>query len=250
MREAALITGGGSGIGRALAHVLAGQFDMTVFIVGRRMAKLRETAQPFPKLIHPIAADVASDAGRAAIETGLGQTRLRFLVHNAGVLEPVKPLLAVTLEEWRAHMAVNVEGPLFLTRLLLPRLQKGARILHISSGAAHHAYAGWGAYCTSKAALHMIYRVLKEELAASGILIGSVRPGVVDTPMQDRVRQAAPEVFPALSKFLRLKEEGKLISPQTSAQFIARLLTAVPDDRFGQQEWDIREHSDILPDTQ
>eukprot|EP00957_Ditylum_brightwellii_P005530 424079-Ditylum_brightwellii.AAC.1 len=91
-------------------------------------------------------------------------------------------------------MAVNMEGPLFLTQALLPKLKAatttigGARVLHISSGASQKPYRGWGPYCTSKAGLNMIYRVLREELQPHNIHVGSVRPGVVDTPMQDQAR--------------------------------------------------------------
>lgn len=59
------------------------------------------------------------------------------MVHNAAVLEPVKPLMEVDVCEWRQSMSTNVEAPLFLTQMLLPHLKAGARILHISSGAAH-----------------------------------------------------------------------------------------------------------------
>jgi len=246
MSDIALITGGGSGIGRALAHRLAERYQMDVYIVGRRPEKLQQTAAPFPERIFAIPADVSTEERRASIAAALKNRKIRFLVHNAGVLDPVKPLLEVTVQEWRNHMAVNVEGALFLTQKLVPLLEKGARILHISSGAAHNAYAGWGAYCASKAALHMIYQVFREELKAYGIIVGSLRPGVVDTPMQDHVREAAPEIFPALEKFLNLKKEGKLFSPETVAKFIAYLLFQTSEAQFSVQEWDIRDHLELL----
>ncbi len=187
-------------------------------------------------------ADVATPDGREKIAAQMQGKKIRFVVHNAAVLEPVKPLSKVSLKEWQTHFAINVEGPLFLTQALLMQLQAGSRILHISSGAAHHAYAGWGAYCSSKAALHMLYRVWTLELKDRGIRVGRVRAGVVDTPMQDRVRHATPDTFPALDKFLKLKEEGKLLDPQTVARYIGCLLTATDDETFSKQEWDIREH--------
>jgi NAD(P)-dependent dehydrogenase (short-subunit alcohol dehydrogenase family) len=141
------------------------------------------------------------------------------------------------LAEWRDHQAINVEGPLFLTKTLLDYL-RGGRILHISSGAAHHAYQGWGAYCTSKAALYMIYLTLREELKKYNIQVGSVRPGVVDTPMQDEVRKAKVENFPALSRFVDLKNEDKLFNPQAVADFIYKILTESNDQQFSEEEWD------------
>ncbi len=242
----AIITGAGSGIGRALSVELARNYGLHILAVGRHLTTLQETQKFSPEFIEPLVADVSKDEDRAKIARRMSGEEIRFVVHNAAVLQPVKPLKDVSLTEWRTHFAINVEGPLFLTQQLLPLLKTGSRILHVSSGAAHHAYAGWGAYCTSKAALYMIYQVLNLELHEQGILVGSVRPGVVDTPMQDRVRQASREVFPALDRFIQLRKEGKLFAPERVAKFIGKLLTATTDETFVSREWDIREHENFF----
>lgn len=238
----AIVTGAGSGLGRAISIELAKTYGMNVLAVGRRLEPLKQTQKQAPQKIQTLSADVSSEEGRQKIVDFAADKAVKFVVHNAAVLQPVKPLRNITTEEWRTHFAINVEGPLFLTQKLLPYLGQGARILHISSGAAHHAYAGWGAYCTSKAALHMLYLVWNKELKEQGILVGSVRPGVVDTPMQDQVRQSSKEAFPELDRFLQLHAEGKLLAPQTVARFIGLLLTRTSDEQFVGQEWDIREH--------
>lgn len=240
-KKIVLITGGGSGIGQALAWHLADRGN-TVLVTGRRLCALEKTKNKHEQNIQILRADVSKEKDREKIAARIAEQdyAIRFLVHNAALLEPVKPLLNISLQEWREHMAVNVEGPLFLTQSLLPYLQDG-RILHISSGAAHNPYQGWGAYCTSKAALYMIYQVLRLELAEKNILVGSVRPGVVDTPMQDRVRQADKNIFPDLEKFEALKAENKLYPAQTVARFLAHLLLETADDEFSAAEWDIRE---------
>ncbi|WP_290650772.1 SDR family NAD(P)-dependent oxidoreductase, partial [Aquisalimonas sp.] len=135
------------------------------------------------------------------------------------------------------------EAPLFLTQALLDRLQGGGRVLHISSGAAHHGYAGWGSYCASKAALHMIYQVLREELQDRGIAVGSVRPGVVDTPMQALVREQPPERFPMVQRFLDLHATGQLEDPQDVARFTAWLLLDVDETAYSAEEWSFTEPS-------
>ena len=226
----------------------ANAYGMRVLAVGRRESALQATQALNPQKIKICSADVSSLDGRERIVQAIIGKNLRFVVHNAAVLQPVKPLANVSLQEWRIHFAVNVEGPLFLTQALLPHLQKGSRILHISSGAAHHAYAGWGAYCSSKAALHTLYHVWNLELKSRDILVGSVRPGVVDTPMQDQVRQASQEIFPSINKFLKLREEGKLLAPETVARFIGHLLMQTDNETFIAQEWDIREHGQQFND--
>jgi len=243
----ALVTGAGSGIGQAISVELADKHQVKVLAVGRTLSKLQQTKAYNPQKIEILSADVASEEGRQAISTFVKKIeRLDYLIHNAAQLQPVKPLREVGLSEWRQHFAVNVEGPLFLTQKLLPYLAEQARILHISSGAAHHAYAGWGAYCTSKAALHMLYQVWNKELNARNIFVGSVRPGVVNTPMQDQVREARKEDFPALDRFIQLKQEGKLFDPPLVAQFIAKLLLQTSNEQFIEKEWDIREHAHLL----
>ena len=100
----------------------------------------------------------------------------------------------VDRESWGNVVATNLEAPLFLTQALIPNLKLSAaegdkpRVLNVSSGAAVNSYEGWGPYCITKAGLNMMYRCLSVELSHIGILVGSVRPGVVDTPMQDSVR--------------------------------------------------------------
>ena len=246
MHSISVVTGAGSGIGRALTIELAQNHSRTVLGVGRHRETLEATRAARPDRIRIVEADVSSEAGREKIISAVEAfAQIEFLVHNAAVLDPVVPLKDITLAEWRTHQQINTEGPLFLTQALLSKLKQG-RVLHISSGAAHHAYAGWGAYCVSKAALHMIWQVWKEELSAQSIALGSLRPGVVDTPMQNRVRASERSVFPRVDKFVDLKASGKLLQPETVAQFIARVLIHTSDELFSEKEWDIREDGDRI----
>ena len=242
-----VITGGGTGIGAAIAKRLA-QNGKHVLIVGRRLELLQQVANT-TTLIQTVAADISTKNGREKVLQSLLSSSsswvVQSLIHNAGVLEPVKPLLQMTEEEWNHHMNINLNAPLFLTQTLLPQMSGGSRILHISSGAAHNPYQGWGAYCVSKAGLHMMYQLLSLELSSSqnNIHVGSVRPGVVDTPMQDTVRLQDPSIFPNLSKFQQLKESGSLLHPDKVATFIDWLLHHTTPQQFSKQEWDIRDTS-------
>mmetsp|Transcript_21506 Transcript_21506/g.34698 ORF Transcript_21506/g.34698 Transcript_21506/m.34698 type:complete len:214 (+) Transcript_21506:143-784(+) len=190
------------------------------------------------------------------------------LVHNAGVIEPITPLMKLDLEAFRSIMRINVEGPLFLTQQLLsppsPHLNHESRVLFVGSGAAHKPYHSWGGYCMSKAALHMMYQVFKEEkttvtsesgqdnmstdskdspISSSRLVLpprfGSIRPGVVDTPMQQTLRTA--QDFENVQFFKNLKEEGKLVSSEKVAKFIDFLLHDTEPDEFERDEWDIRD---------
>ena len=239
MKDIAVITGGGTGIGKALAIELAQKHDMDVLIIGRRLHPLQETANAQPDKITYCAADVGTESGREKILKCITHDlNIKFLVQNAAILGPVKSIADLKLEDWRNHMAINVEGPLFLSQLLLPKMNN-SRILHISSGAAHRALAGWAAYCSSKAALFMLYQVMNIELNERNIYVGSVRPGVVDTPMQILLRKSDPEAFPDLPLFNQYNEEGKLIPIETVAQFLAGILLKTDNKEFSEKEWDI-----------
>jgi benzil reductase ((S)-benzoin forming) len=237
MSDLAVITGAGSGLGRALASELSRR-GLELMLVGRRHEPLEQTRQALAGPGECVAADVASVDGRAAIAERVGERPVRFLVHNAAVLAPVGPLAQIELEAWRYAMAVNLEAPIFLTQALLPRL-RGGRVLHISSGAAHGPLAGWGAYCISKAGLFMAYQVMREELSQERVRVGSLRPGVVDTPMQSFIREQDVTRFPSVERFRELKAGGQLRAPEEVARFVAGVLLESSEEEYEAEEWEI-----------
>jgi NAD(P)-dependent dehydrogenase (short-subunit alcohol dehydrogenase family) len=239
MMKHILITGGGTGIGRALAERFAAK-GWRVTIVGRRLELLQEVARDYPDKISIISADVGSIQDRQKIVAEAKGT-LDLLVHNAAVLGPVGPILDQSPEDWKSHMATNVEGPLFLTQALLPNLVENSRVVNISSGAAHQGIPGWGMYCTSKAALFMLGQLLKDELTQRNIWFGSVRPGIVDTPMQAEIRALEPENFPMVEQFRQYKATGALVTSELVAQYLEWLLLEVSGPQLGEREWDIRD---------
>ena len=135
IKKHVLITGGGTGIGRALAKRFAAK-GWQVIIVGRRSEFLQDDVSQYQDSIRAITAGVGKHGDRQIISCKV-QEPLHLLVHNATVLGPVGPLLEVSLKDWRSHMASNVEGPLFLTQQLLPKMVEGSRIIEISGGAAY-----------------------------------------------------------------------------------------------------------------
>jgi benzil reductase ((S)-benzoin forming) len=236
--KTALITGGGSGIGRALALALADQ-DMKVYIVGRTVEMLEAVQQQCPAQIMPIVADVSEAVGREKIVAAFKGVRLDYLVHNAAVIGPLKPLAVTTEAEWRQCFAVNVDGPLFLTQALLGSFNAGARVLHISSGLAHRVMPGLAAYSCSKAALYLTYQAFNAELAEQNILFGSVRPGVVNTGMQMQLRRDKTD-FASQSVFKAFYEEGQLVDASVVGNALTAMLTSMSDQDFISKEWDVR----------
>lgn len=234
-----VVTGGGRGIGRALAIALAAR-RKHVLIVGRQEDDLANTAACSP-LIDYLCADVSSLEGREQITSRLQSIPvLEGLIHNAGIIEPIIPVTQIDEPSWRACMATNVEAPLFLTQRLIDKLLNG-RVLNISSGAAHFPVTGWTAYCVSKAALSMMTRCWQMESAE--IAFASVMPGIIDTNMQEKIRAASHMNSEKVDFFKRLKQDERLLTPETVAAFLCWLLLDVDASVYVSREWDIYDTS-------
>lgn len=233
-----VLTGGGSGLGRALALELAKR-EQKVLIVGRHKKNLQITAD-LSQHIEYFCADVSLAEGRSALVERIGATELRGLIHNAGIIDPILPITRLQEYEWRACMATNVEAPLFLTQALFSLLIN-ARVLHIGSGAAYFPIKGWSVYCTSKAALAMLTRCW--HLEEPQLQIASVMPGIIDTAMQATIRAAKYMDPEKLAFFCQLKNTGSLLSPETVAKFLTWLLLDVSAETYVSKEWDIYDTS-------
>ncbi len=245
-----IVTGGGSGIGRALAQALALR-GKEVLIVGRHEETLLETAA-FSPLIQYVCADVSSTLGRQQLNEHVQPVPvIHGLIHNAGIIEPISPITDISEAAWHACMATNVDAPLFLTRLLIEKLagsrdktpgqwEKG-RVLNISSGAAYFPVEGWAAYCVSKAALSMLTRCWQTESAT--IAFASVMPGIIDTQMQAQIRAARHMNPDKIDFFKRLKQESRLLTPETVAAFLCWLLLDIDASEYVSKEWDIYDTS-------
>lgn len=234
-----IVTGGGRGLGRALAHELAKRGE-AVLIVGRHENLLQETAT-FSSAITYFKMDITAEAERANLYHHLQQVpKIKGLVHNAGIIDPISPINTISLPAWRAAMMTNLEAPLFLSQGLLPQLL-GGRVLHIGSAAAYFAVKGWTAYCVSKAALSMMTRCCQLEIASTHF--ASVMPGIVDTPMAALIRQSEHMDTEKLDYFKRLQQEQRLLKPETVALFLCWLLLDVESKVYVSQEWDIYDQS-------
>lgn len=239
----ALITGGGSGIGQALTWQLA-QKGLKTIIVGRTVDRLNTTQQKYPNQIKTVVADIGQEQGRqAVIDAAQQATDLQYIIHNAALVKPFSPIQQLSLTQWQQAMAVNLEAPIFLSQQLIPMMATG-RILHISTGLAHRAFAGMAAYCISKAALHMAYLVCQQDYAGSPIQFGSIMPGTVDTPMQQDLRSADQQDLPVQSFFKALEADDKLLSPAMVAHRITKFLLEANDNTFTEKDWRIEQ----LPD--
>lgn len=234
-----VITGGGSGLGRALTLALVKR-NKKVLIVGRREERLQKTAALSP-LIDYLSADVSTELGLNQIVCALkNQNNLEGLINNAGTLDPIIPITQIEASQWHQTMKTNLDAALFLPQKLQTQLSNG-RVLNVSSGVAHFAVPNWASYCVSKAALSMLTLCWQEE--SNDIAFASVMPGIVDTEMQELAREndqmdEAKRLF-----FQNLKTTGKLLACDTVAEFLVWLLLETTAEQFSAQEWDVYDTS-------
>jgi len=189
--KVALITGAGSGMGRATARLLAAE-GASVTAADIDSAGAEETARAIVAA-GGRAESVAGDVSRRAdAERYVGATLDRFgridiLVNNAG-LEAFYPLVDTTDDVWEQMIGVNAKGPYMTTQLAVPAMLKqgGGVIVNISSGAALRGNAGLAAYSAAKAALISMTRCLAHELAPGNIRVNAIAPGLIDTPTARR----------------------------------------------------------------
>jgi NAD(P)-dependent dehydrogenase (short-subunit alcohol dehydrogenase family) len=188
---AAIVTGGSRGLGAALGEVLARR-GARVVLVARERAALEETVARIRASggeAHALAEDVGDKdaiyriAGASAALVG----SIDVLVHNASTLGPVplRLLLDTDCEDVERALAVNLVGPFRLTKAIAGAMAIRGRgvIVHVSSDAAVSAYARWGAYGVSKAALDHLNRIWGAELDGTGVRFLSVDPGEMNTRM-------------------------------------------------------------------
>lgn len=161
------------------------------------------------------------------------------LINNAGTLSPITSSGKYKTIDVIRNINVNLTAPIILSGLFVKHTANSRcdkRIINISSGAAEKAYFGWGNYCAAKAGLnHFTRAFIKEQAeAVNPVKAICVAPGVVDTEMQEQIRNASKEDFIDLDRFRALKTDGVLLTPDTAAKKIITLLECddFPDTDF------------------
>lgn len=225
----AIVTGHSRGLGEGIARALLAR--------GAQVMGIARHGNPALAGVHEVALDLADAAAlQAWLEGGelaafLGGATSALLVNNAGVVQPVGAPGTQGSARLALAVSVNVTAALVLTDAFVAATRgcPDRRVAHVSSGAGRAPYSGWSIYCATKAALDMHARAVALD-ALPGLAIASIAPGVIDTAMQAEIRNTPEQDFPAIGRFIALKQDGALADPNTAG---AQLVEYATGRHFG-----------------
>lgn len=226
---AALVTGGGRGIGQAIAVRLA-QEGWRVAVAARSLDQLEETVQRCQGQAIAAPVDVGDAASIQAMVDRVLQVfgEITLLVNNAATGGPFGPFAENDAAEWWRCQEVNVRGPMLCCRHVLPGMieRRRGRIINVASGAGTQAFADMSAYVVSKTALIRFSEQLAEEVRAHGVSVFSIHPGTVLTAMLEEARHKH-------ALLQSLVDSGQTVPPEKAADLVAFLASGKGDSLSG-----------------
>lgn len=222
MKKVIIITGGSKGIGKALCKKYS-KNGYVVFSISRTKSSLLNIEQ--------LICDVSDTKQLKKVMSRIFSTLKKkeiseiTLINNAGVLGDITPIEKNSLENITQAVQVNLAVPIITTSLFIKHAKgwnSSKKIINISSGAALTPYEGWSSYCSTKAGVDMLTKVVAKEQKAveNGVSVWAIRPGVVNTQMQTQIRNTPKKDFAMLDKFVSLYEKEQLFSPDFVADKI------------------------------
>ena len=221
----ALVTGGGRGIGRAIAQALANA-GWPVAITARSAAELDETVKLAANRMVAVTADVADPGDVHAMVERVQREfgSIDLLVNNAGMPGPLGPFWENDPAEWWRNQEVNLRGPMLCCRAILPGMiaRQAGRIINVASGAGCQPFPELSAYVVSKTALIRFSEQLAFELAPHGVRVFSMHPGTVRTRMVEESRLQLPYMQALLDR-------GADVPPDAAAELVLKLASGCAD---------------------
>ncbi|WP_395377184.1 SDR family NAD(P)-dependent oxidoreductase [Marinicella sp. W31] len=225
--QLAIVTGGSKGLGEALCQLYI-EKNWQVWELSRSGKNDYSITCDFSDrekaatIVDDVFGDLATEDWERVV-----------LFNNVADLNPIGPLDTSTPESWFRHIDVNWASVVLSCGLFSKHFQQhkaNKYMAHISSGAARRDISGWSLYCASKAAMERFSGVMALEQAEQAHPIRSIiiNPGVMDTNMQQLIRQQSSDVFQDVAQFKQLHQQQQLADPQSVAEACVRIMDSYP----------------------
>jgi len=222
----AIITGASRGLGRASA-IEMGKEGASLVIISRTLPEIEATSRTIEKVggnVLSLKVDISrsTDVEEAVDKAQSHFGKIDILMNNAAVIGPVRPLFEVDEGDWNICMDINLKGTFLFSKAVIPHMirQKKGKIINVTSGLGVMAMPLFGGYSIAKAGVIHLTKLLAEELKAHNIQVNGLDPGVMDTRMQEELRNLGPEVLgdKIYAEFSGFKEKGLLKPPERVAK--------------------------------
>jgi NAD(P)-dependent dehydrogenase (short-subunit alcohol dehydrogenase family) len=227
----ALVTGGGNGLGAAIARSLHAA-GAEIVVVGRRAAALKGLVDALGARADWRTCDVSDCASVAQLADSLAGTEISVLVNNAGIAGPVAPLTAIDEAAWDEVFAVNVRGVFLMCRAFLPAMVERGRgdVINLASVSGKRPLIRRTPYCASKMAVIGLTSTLAFEVGPAGVNVNSLSPGPVEGPRMERnfrleAESSGSTEAEAMASFVSRAALGRMVTEQEVGAAVVAMLS-------------------------
>lgn len=227
----ALVTGGGSGLGAAIARALS-LAGADLIVVGRDVRKLDAVAAELPGSARAFVCDVADETSVARLRADLADTEVSILVNNAGIAGPVAALTDIGVADWDEVFAVNVRGTFLLCREFLPAMVErgGGDVINIASVSGKRPLAHRTPYTASKMAVLGLTSTLAFEVGPAGVNVNTLSPGPVAGDRMSRnfrleAERSGKSIEEAETAFVSRAALGRMITEDEVGAAVVAMLS-------------------------
>ena len=228
--KAVILTGSSGGLGKAIFDILCQDEVYLISIARRFLPDQEKLAKERNDHIGLIRCDLSKSNAFHELKNSLSllsdnnEISEIFFINNAAVIEPLGLIGGLESDAIIDAVNVNFLFPVLLTNYLFSiREKRKVKIVNISTGAANKGIVGWPLYCSGKAGTKMFFEVLRLQEAEDQVIsVIDYDPGIMDTQMQQTIRNAGINEFPMVERFTDFQKNGKLSKPEAVARFIIK----------------------------
>jgi benzil reductase ((S)-benzoin forming) len=216
-----IITGINSGLGNAFFEHFINNSNYFIIGISRRITSSQKALLEADKFAHVLLDLMTLNDTSEQLNLGKyvsKESKAFIFINNAATIRPINAIGQFNDQDIIKSVTVNTMAPLLIANHILSLNLPNLKLINISSGAAKRPIVGWSLYCATKSANQLFFDTLKEqELNNDSIEVYNIDPGVLDSDMQEFIRNTDTEVFPMVNDFIQLKKDNQLKAPKLAA---------------------------------